>query len=201
MQFSGILQVTAMGHSWGSVLLWNNNLVIINQVRNSNQELYAMVQENPNKKSRMLSVVYACTNIVTRNMLWNNLKEISDSYISPWLLGEILMKSPIKTINRGREGWPYNISRANKFVDCNYCSLLDLGFNRSRYTWSNHRHRNGLILHRLDCYLANKEWLLSYENVDVTYLFRTLSDHSPIFLTLNSNHVGSRRKLFHLETY
>lgn len=63
-----------------------------------------MVQENPNKKSRMLSVVYACTNIVTRNMLWNNLKEISDSYISPWLLGEILMKSPIKTINRGREG-------------------------------------------------------------------------------------------------
>lgn len=102
------------------------------------------------------------------------------------------MKLFVKTKMGGR---PYNISRAHKLLNCiNYCNLLDLGFKGSRYTWSNHRFREGLILERLDRYCPNKEWLFHYENVGVTHLPRTHSDHSPILLNLNKTHTKYMKK-------
>ncbi|KAH0669848.1 hypothetical protein KY289_024341 [Solanum tuberosum] len=44
LNFNGILQVPAVGRVGGTVLLWHDNLVVVNQVRNSNHELHAMVQ-------------------------------------------------------------------------------------------------------------------------------------------------------------
>ncbi|WMV30102.1 hypothetical protein MTR67_023487 [Solanum verrucosum] len=44
LNFNGMLQVPAVGRVGGTVLLWHDNLVVVNQVRNSNHELHAMVQ-------------------------------------------------------------------------------------------------------------------------------------------------------------
>lgn len=41
LKFSNLFEVLAVGHSDGIVLLWHDNLVKVNQVRNSNQELHA----------------------------------------------------------------------------------------------------------------------------------------------------------------
>ncbi|KAH0672801.1 hypothetical protein KY290_025034 [Solanum tuberosum] len=43
LNFNGMLQVPTVGRVGGTVLLWYDNLVVVNQVRNSNQELHVMV--------------------------------------------------------------------------------------------------------------------------------------------------------------
>lgn len=47
-----------------------------------------------------------------------------------------------------------------------YCELMDLGFEGSKYTWLNKRFKkkNTLIYERLNCFLANREWVYQFSN-------------------------------------
>jgi hypothetical protein len=62
------------------------------------------------------------------------------------------------------------------------CGLADLGYKGSRFTWNNCRSDNGFIKERLDRALANKEWCLKYQGVEILILAERSSDHKPILL-------------------
>jgi hypothetical protein len=42
------------------------------------------------------------------------------------------------------------------------CSLCDLGYSGSKFTWTNGRDRADFTKERLDCALANQEWCLMF---------------------------------------
>jgi hypothetical protein len=68
-----------------------------------------------------------------------------------------------------------------------HCDLQDLGFNGSKYTWTNKHPGEQLILARLDRFLANFEWINTFPHFKNNHLLRFKSDHSPILLTFSSS--------------
>lgn len=60
--------------------------------------------------------------------------------------------------------------------------LQDLPFTGSRFTWSNNRENEGLIMERLDRGYASEEWLSEFPHAYIHNLPITISDHGPILL-------------------
>lgn len=93
-----------------------------------------------------------------------------------------------------------NNNRADKFANCmHYCSLIDLGYQGSRFTWTNKQRNGRTILERLDHFLANYDWLNLYPNTTVTHLPRTHSDHCPLLINLEPPQPIQNR-IFRFET-
>jgi hypothetical protein len=72
------------------------------------------------------------------------------------------------------------------------CQLCDLGFNGPKYTWNNGREGAAFTKEWLDRAVANTEWRMMFENVEVHVMARRSSDHHP--LLLNSNEVSAVAK-------
>ena len=89
-------------------------------------------------------------------------------------------------------GWnTINQRRVRAIQDCmNTYQMMDLGFSRPRFTWSNKRDIGGLIQYRLDRCWANPEWKALFAEANV-HLARANSDHCPLLLNLNSS-LGER---------
>lgn len=76
-----------------------------------------------------------------------------------------------------------SINRSLLFKDClDRCNMLDMGFSGPRYTWTNKRDINNLILQRIDRFFANPDWCLLYPEAKVSHLPRCHSDHCPILM-------------------
>ena len=76
------------------------------------------------------------------------------------------------------------------------CGFLDLGFVGPQFTWSKHYTAGHLVWERLDCGLANYEWLLIFTGVRVHHLHSDSSDHYPIWIVPTSLEMDRKRKLF-----
>jgi hypothetical protein len=80
-----------------------------------------------------------------------------------------------------------DVRRINDF--CAYvkqCSLIDLGYNGSAYTWTNKRFSSVPTYEMLDRCLANAEWFMSFPSTTIYHLPMMHSDHVPILMVLNS---------------
>ena len=76
-----------------------------------------------------------------------------------------------------------NINRSLAFKDClDKCSMVDMGFSGPRYTWTNKRDINNLIIERIDRFFMNPDWYVMYPNARVTHLPRCHSDHCPVLM-------------------
>ena len=84
------------------------------------------------------------------------------------------------------EGNPVSLRRIRPYVDCmNFCGMLNLGFSRLKYTWTNKRGLADLIQHRLDSFWANPSWKSLFPEANVNYLAQVNSDHCPFLLNLS----------------
>ncbi|XP_070005256.1 uncharacterized protein [Nicotiana sylvestris] len=148
--FMEIIEVLADGQAGGIVILYNHEVVTIQNFIHRNQEIHATIEVLPIRKLWLFSTIYASTDICNRNTMWENLKNISRNHIGPWMVGGDF--NDIFSANDKFGGRPLNDSRA-KFLwsKLNSCKLIDLGFKECKYIWSSHRHKNkGLIMERLD---------------------------------------------------
>ena len=76
--------------------------------------------------------------------------------------------------------------RVKAIQECmNVCHILDLGFSRPKFTWSNKSGIDDLIQCRLDRCWANLKWKAQFAKANVTHLARANSDHCPLLLNLN----------------
>ncbi|KAK4710031.1 hypothetical protein R3W88_004544 [Solanum pinnatisectum] len=196
-----MIEVPAIGNSGGIVVLWDDTIWELDEIATTTQEVHAIIKVHSLNITWLFSVIYASTHRNMRKTLWNNLKNIKDTFDGKWLIGgdfnELLHNSEKKGGN------PLNASRVSNFQNTiNHCELIVMGFKGSRYTWLNKRFkkRNALIFERLDRFLANNEWLLCYPNAQVQHLQRTHSDHTPLLMTLTSNLSNVRDRPFRLET-
>ena len=79
-----------------------------------------------------------------------------------------------------------NMASATAYSDCmSFCNMIDLGFSRPIFTWTNRRDVNGLIQTRIDRCSANSSWTIAYPKANVTHLPRLNSDHCPLLLSLS----------------
>ncbi|EEF36157.1 conserved hypothetical protein [Ricinus communis] len=77
------------------------------------------------------------------------------------------------------------------------CELMDMGFGRNMFTWSNGQEGDKNIRERLDMALNNNAWSLMFPADLVRHLVRVQSDHSPIFICFDvcsGNNELRRRK-------
>ncbi|KAH0685679.1 hypothetical protein KY290_017197 [Solanum tuberosum] len=191
------LEVPSVGNSGGIALLW----VTVTHIRQSTQELHAMIQVIPNHISCTLSIIYASNLVANRKLLWDSLYSLSRTTRSPWLVA-----GDFNDILCQKDKWggvSYSRKNNSDFKNCvNCCQLLDLGFKGSRYTWSNLPERShSLILERLDCCFINSNWFDYYPNSSVTHLPKTHSDHNPLQINLFNLFVRPRVKPFRLESF
>lgn len=182
--FTDMIEIPVEGQPRGMVVLWDHTIVTVHSFDRREQEIHTTVEVLPLHKIWLFTSIYASTNRSFRNLLWNNLLSTFDNYKGPWLLGGNF--NDVMSVNDKFGGNPINQRRANFLWNCiNNCQLMDLGFKRCKYTWSNRRRSSkGLIMERLDKIFANKEWLSLFANVSIMYLPKTYSDHNPLLVEL-----------------
>lgn len=149
-----------------------------------------------NNFSFFLTTVYARPYLEYKHALRCNFNSFYQVYNGPWLtFGDF---NDITSANEKFGGKKVNLKCMHDF-NCliNDCNLIDLGFTRPRFTWSNCR-KDNIILERLDHFTANPLWLTNFPKTIVTHLPWTYSDHYLLILNLNPNHVSSI-KSFKLE--
>ncbi|KAL2935796.1 hypothetical protein RDABS01_018914 [Bienertia sinuspersici] len=82
------------------------------------------------------------------------------------------------------------------------CSLKDLGFKGSAFTWQRGNDPATLIRERLDRFLANEEWCSLFPDFEVRHFPVYRFDHALICLKMDEGSGNHRRdKLFRFETF
>lgn len=80
--------------------------------------------------------------------------------------------------------------------------LFDLGWQGTKYTWSNGHTDNTFIKLRLDRAVASKEWIEKLGQKKVEVLTSARSNDQPILISLQTNQLAEMRRvrLFRFET-
>ena len=131
--------------------------------------------------SWLFSAIYAIPRFAEMSILWNNLMNAADLHRMPWIIvGDF--NEPIVSVDK-LGGKPVSISRFLLLKDClDKCNMINLGFSRSRFTWTNKRDTHVLNQERTVRFFVNPEWCTLYLEARVSHLTRCHSDHCPILL-------------------
>ncbi|KAK1283804.1 hypothetical protein QJS10_CPB21g00970 [Acorus calamus] len=72
------------GRIW---ILWRHDLLDLEILEESGQFVHGRVREKHSQVEALITVIYASNLSEERILLWNNLKRLSRSIQSPWLVG------------------------------------------------------------------------------------------------------------------
>lgn len=85
--FIEMIEVSVVGQAGGLVILWNHDMVTVNNFTRRGQEIHAMIEEKLKNLTWLFSAIYASNNILDRNILWDNLTNINNYYKGPLMIG------------------------------------------------------------------------------------------------------------------
>ena len=181
LPFDGAIHTDTIGYAGGLWLLWNSDLVEIESLAKTEQEIHVEVKVRSSNLTWIFSAVYASPRSEERIILWENLAKVADLHRLPWVLAGDFNEPLIDKDKFGGKG--VSINRSLLFKDClDKCSMVDLGFAGPRYTWTNKRDFNNLILERIDRFFMNPNWCVLYPEAKITHLPRCHSDHCSVLL-------------------
>lgn len=144
LPFDGTIHTKTIRLSGGSWLLWNSNLVEVEQLANTEQEIHVEVKVLASNLSWIFSAVCASPRSAGRCILWENLIKVVGLHNKPWVIAGDFNEPLLGEDKFG--GRLVSISRYLLFKDClDKCNMVDLGFSRPRYTWTSRRDLNNLI--------------------------------------------------------
>ena len=107
--------------------------------------------------------------------MWENLIKVAGLHNKLWVIAGDFNEPLLGEDKFG--GRLINILRSLLFKDClDKCNMVDLGFSRPRYTWTNRKDLNNLIQERIDRFFINLSWCLLYLEARVTHLTRCQFD-------------------------
>ncbi|KAL4298891.1 hypothetical protein AHAS_Ahas17G0046200 [Arachis hypogaea] len=195
--FNFHLTVDAQGFSGGIWLLWNNPNFHIQEISRHNQALHVQIENGMEHWN--LTVVYASPQETKRREIRSFISDIADTVQGPWLLcGDF---NDIGRIDEKKGGAPPDKAQIRRFTEwIDRCSLIDLGFNGTKFTWRGPVWQNGeRIFKRLDRALCNVDWRLRFQEAVVDTLPRVRSDHHPILIKCKGTHNHPREKPFRFE--
>ncbi|XP_021721232.1 uncharacterized protein LOC110688776 [Chenopodium quinoa] len=94
------------------------------------------------------------------------------------------------------------IRGANLFIDWKELNdFHDLTFHGPKYTWSNGREGEELVLERLDKGYANSKWLTLFPHSTITHQPIQISDQAPIFFQTHQTTRNKRNSVYKLERW
>ena len=149
----------------------------------SRRHINFIVKRADGESSWKLTSFYGHPNWSKRHELWALLRYLQSYRPTPWLVigdfNEILTQDEKSEIVMAREG------QMKAFRDVfQDCSLSDLGFTGSIFTWNNDREGDDFIKERLDRAVANREWCAEHHLAEVWVLAARSSDHKPLCLRM-----------------
>lgn len=188
--------IPSRGLSGGIIVLWRRDLGSVTPVANSHFVLHLVISSN--NVHWILSVIYNAQVTSLQNSTWNNLSFISSLNL-PWILAGDF--NAILTEDDHKGGTFHNYSaKASLFSNFTLKNdLIDLGFVVPRFTWCNGQYGLARRWARLDRYLVNSNWISIFNNFSNKHLPWTVSDHSPIYLSVFSNPPFLAKKPFRFE--
>ncbi|GKU94254.1 hypothetical protein SLEP1_g7776 [Rubroshorea leprosula] len=196
--------VDADGYAGGIWFLWNDSCFSVDILSKGPQVIHALVKviSHPwfTDFTWFLSAIYARPQFDIRCLLWDNLREFSQTINGPWLaIGDF---NDITAQSEKFGGNPVPSHRIRAYTDCmSFCNLMDLGFNGPKFTWVNKRSANQLIRERLDRAWGNPSWRVKFPEATVFHLPRLSSDHCPILLSLQPSIPTIGDKPFRIEKF
>jgi len=108
---------------------------------------------------------------------------MADLHDLPWVMAGDFNEPLTEGDKFGGRG--VSVNRTLHFKEClDACSMIDIGFSGSRFTWTNRRDIQALIQERIDKFFVNSQWCLMYSKARVAHLTRCHSDHYPVLLEL-----------------
>ncbi|KAL0449156.1 UNVERIFIED_CONTAM: hypothetical protein Slati_1472000 [Sesamum latifolium] len=123
--------------------------------------------------------VYEKCNKVARECIWDFMLVAADEG-GRWMISADF-NTVLCTNERSNGTYPTHHS-IDEFSEVIFnCQLVDIGFEGSAYTWTDHRLRQ-----RLDRVLFSGEWIDSFPLTKVTHLPTLSSDHCPLLVQLRS---------------
>ncbi|GKV17362.1 hypothetical protein SLEP1_g27876 [Rubroshorea leprosula] len=204
LRFPKKVIVDSDGFAGGIWLLWDDTKYTIDILNVGPQAIHASVQVKSHPSFSnfhwFLSIVYGRPQFEIRSLLWENLKQFSQSINGPWVvIGDF---NDVTAQNEKFGGNPVPQYRIRAYTDCmNSCDLLDIGFIGPKFTWVNKRDNHQLIRERLDRAWANPAWKILFPEATLIHLPRVYSDHCPILLSLEQTFPCSNKKPFRLEKF
>ncbi|KAL0928209.1 hypothetical protein M5K25_000081 [Dendrobium thyrsiflorum] len=159
-------------------IMWNSNITL-NIIADFQQVVH--VQISCFNFLCHASFVYALCTRTGRLPLWEQLKDFATIVTGPWCVGGDF--NVITNALERRGGNPPNINAMNDFSSLIfYCNLHDIGVaGGGSFTWN-----RALIWQRLDRILFNNNWIVDFNMTKVEHLSRTISDHAPLLLSVNT---------------
>ncbi|XP_023917864.2 uncharacterized protein LOC112029415 [Quercus suber] len=197
LPMDGAIIANSIGLSSGLWLLWDSSQVDVVELSSTKQEIHATVSFS-SKPLWLLSSIHGSPRFAERCLLWENLNSIAELHAMPWVIAgdfnEVLMGDD------KFGGRLVNLGKALRFQECldNY-NMIDIGFSRPRYTWSNRRPLSRLIQERIDRVFLNAEWNSLYPEAAVFHLEMTESDHCPVKLCMDNNRTVQFLKPFRFQ--
>nr|XP_023881746.1 uncharacterized protein LOC111994120 [Quercus suber] len=184
LPFDGAIHTETIGFTGGLWLLWNDDRVEIEELAKIEQEIHVKVKVRASNLSWIFSAIYASPRSEERCILWNNLSKVAELHNKPWIMAGDFNEPLVQDDKFGGRG--ISVNRSLSFKDClDFCSMVDMGFSGPRYTWTNKRDVNNLILERIDRFFMNPDWCVLYPEAKVTHLPRCHSDHCLVLMETN----------------
>ena len=200
LPYDGAIHTETIGLSGGLWLLWNDDKVVVEELAKTEQEIHVEVKVRASNYSWIFSAIYASPRNEDRCVLWNNLIKVAELHNKPWVMAGDFNEPLVDEDKFGGRG--VSVNRSLAFKDClDGCNMVDMGFAGPRYTWTNKRDVNNLILERIDRYFMNPDWCVLYPDAKVTHLPRCHSDHCPVLLEAIPNCSQAPNKPFRFQEF
>nr|XP_023924361.1 uncharacterized protein LOC112035761 [Quercus suber] len=199
LPFHGAIHTETIGYAGGLWMLWNSDRVEVSFLVSTEQEIHATVKVKNSDHSWLFTVIYASPRSAERHILWNNLNKVADMHNMPWVLAGDF-NEPLQEDDKFR-GRLVSVNRSLLFKEClDKCNMIDIGFSRPCFTWTNRREVEALIQERIDQVFVNPSWCLLYPEARVVHLTRCYSDHSPVMLEVLPRTITRRNRPFKFQT-
>ncbi|XP_075654904.1 uncharacterized protein LOC142625081 [Castanea sativa] len=170
------LIVPSEGRSGGLALLWKQE-TFVNIKGYSKWYIDAEVVCSIVQRCWRFTGFYGQLDTSKREETWQILEAFGRHNTLPWLCisdyNEILRNSEKLG---GQLRLKQQMDRFREVVD--FCRFRDLGYSGPRYTWSRHFENGDSVWARLDCALANEEWMRKFANVKVAFRSKIASSHT-----------------------
>ncbi|XP_030958299.1 uncharacterized protein LOC115980158 [Quercus lobata] len=136
------------------------------------------------------SAIYASPRSEERQVLWNNLAKVVELHNKPWIMVGDFNEPLIEGDKFGGRG--VSLNRSLLFKEClDRCNMIDMGFSGSRYTWTNKRDINDLILERIDRFFMNPTWS---HNINLVDSIDTFTKDAALWNKNNFGNIHTKKK-------
>jgi len=194
--YEGMIHVDPVGRSGGLAFFWRSDSGV-EIMHYSPRHISANIWDRKKALNWTFTGFYGNPNRDLRDESWSLLSHLKSLSNDAWLcMGDF---NEVVDHSEKYGGAMKSEAQMERFrttlVDCN---LGDLGFQGSKFTWSNSRDSEEFIKERLDRAVATPRWCEGFPNAAVEVLSVSNSDHKPLLLIMEVDYRKPNR-LFRYE--